>query len=634
MCNGRTQRLLAVLSLILLVCPAITVGLDFRDNRTGLEGVLDLELAYGLGLRTQEADPELVSIAHGGKRLDSGNFDDGTLNYDKGELTSNMLRTTGELTLRWGNFGAFFRGYGFYDYENEKNNRERTALTAEGKEQVGSDAQLLDANISARFTVRDIPVLLRLGDQVVNWGESRFFPASGVNVANPLDIALLQQPTSTPRDLRKPVGMLWGVAHLTPLLIFEAYYQYEWDKHELPATGTFLSTNDGLSQGGSFIQVTGTASQFGTDLSQRFGISAEALEAVGIPAYDPDFFKVTQRISADKASAHGQYGMTLQSIVPRLNDTKFALHFANYHSKVPLFGAISPSVEAYKGYSEQAIAALTNALVEEGVDMQTAQSAAIQTQFNQFEIDSRYFLQYPEDIKMLGISLNSTSDRTGTAYFAEIGYHFDVPLPAHVGDLLDQALPGSTRDNPLPPIDLATTSEEELRTEYADQRIDAVLERDKTFALLGATQLFGPRLGAAQTVFNLELAWLHIWDMPSKSDQLISAPGLIVTQFDPRSAFASANSWGYRMGGTLVYPNVFGGLTLRPRALWSHDVDGNSPVGAGPFRKGRKSVAFGVEAEYVKRLRVDVAYTTFWGANEWNLINDRDNIRLRIRYAF
>ena len=428
--------------------------------------------------------------------------------------------------------------------------------------------------------------------------------------------------------------MLWGVAHLTPLLIFEAYYQYDWDKTVLPARGTFFSSNDGLSPGGRFIQVTGTAGELGTDLSQRFGIPAATLEAVGIPAFDPDFLKVQRRISAERPQDSGQFGITLQSIVPRLNDTKFALHFANYHSKLPVFAAITPSVDAYNVYSRQSIGALANALIEEGVDTATAAAAAGETQFSRFQGDIRYFVQYPENIKMLGLSLNTTSNRTGTAYFAEVGYHFDAPLMMHAGDIMDQALPGSTRENTLPPIDLDTISEEQLAADYANKRFDPLLERDKTFALVGATQFFGPRLGATQSALNVEFGWLHIWDMPSKSDLLLLEPGLAAVEFSPRSAFANADSWGYRLGGTLAYPNVFGGITLRPRVLWSHDVDGNSPVGAGPFRHGRKAFTLGLRGEYIQRLRVDFAYTTFWGAGEWNLINDRDNINLSIHYAF
>jgi hypothetical protein len=629
-----TELSLTIFALALVLLPATTAALDFRHKRTGIEGLVDVEVAYGLRMRTEDADRALVAIAHGGKRSNSGNFDDGTLNYDKGDLVSNMVRTTGEVTLQWGNFGAFFRGYAFYDYENEENDRQRTTLTGEGKDQVGSGAQLLEANISARFEIRDIPLQLRLGDQVVNWGESRFFPGAGVSVANPIDIPLFQQPTSTPRDLRRPVGMLSGVAHLSPLLIIEGYYQYDWDKSVLPAQGTFFSSNDGLSPGGRFIQTSGTASQFGTDLSQRFGIPAETLEAAGIPAFDPDFLQVTRRISADRPQDSGQFGVTLQTIVPRLNDTKFALHFANYHSKVPFVGGIAPSVAAYNAYSRQGIEALTNDLIEGGVDPDTAQSAAVQTQLSRFLGDARYFVRYPENIKMLGLSSNTTIARNGTALFSEIGHHFDAPLQVHAGDRFDQLLPGSSRDNPLPPVDLATISEEGLAADYADQPLDFILERDKTFTLVGATQFLGPRLGAVQSFLNLELGWLHIWDMPSKSDLFLAEPGVVALQFTPRSAFATADSWGYRVGGALVYTNVLGGINLRPRILWSHDVDGNSPVGAGPFRQDRKALTFGLRGEYIKRLRFDIDYTTFWGAGQWNLINDRDSIKLSVRYAF
>jgi len=72
----------------------------------------DVSLAYGLQWRTEDPDPGIVAIGNGGKS-NSGNLDDGTLNYKKGHLTSNIVRWTGELILQWCNFGLFARGYGF-----------------------------------------------------------------------------------------------------------------------------------------------------------------------------------------------------------------------------------------------------------------------------------------------------------------------------------------------------------------------------------------------------------------------------------------------------------------------------------------------------------------------------------------
>jgi hypothetical protein len=94
---------LGVLSLCLLPC--LTWGWDFRV--ADVEGLANMTLAYGLLTRTQERDKDLIAIANGG-RAQSANGDDGDLNQDPG-LVSNMLRTTGEVTLRWRNFGLCAR---------------------------------------------------------------------------------------------------------------------------------------------------------------------------------------------------------------------------------------------------------------------------------------------------------------------------------------------------------------------------------------------------------------------------------------------------------------------------------------------------------------------------------------------
>jgi hypothetical protein len=48
----------------------------------------------------------------------TSNTDDGNLNYNEG-LVSNTVRATGEMALRWRQFGAYVRGAAFYDFENQ-----------------------------------------------------------------------------------------------------------------------------------------------------------------------------------------------------------------------------------------------------------------------------------------------------------------------------------------------------------------------------------------------------------------------------------------------------------------------------------------------------------------------------------
>lgn len=84
----------------------------------------------------------------------------------------------------------------------------------------------------------------------------------------------------------------------------------------------------------------------------------------------------------------------------------------------------------------------------------------------------------------------------------------------------------------------------------------------------------------------------------------------------------------------MVYNNVFGGIKLSPRIIWAHDVNGVSPTGAGPFLEGRKATTIGIQAQYITRLKVDLAYVEYRGAGQQNLINDRDNVSFSIRYDF
>ena len=156
-------RALGVLLLCLLPCTA--VSWDFRV--ADVEGLANVTLAYGLLSRMQGRDKDIIAIANGGT-LPSANADDGNLNQDPG-VVSNMLRTTGEVTLRWRNFGVYVRGFAFYDFQQEVHDLERTQLGGKARDIVGKDVGLLDHYLSVRFHVgeRACPTAARRpGDQL------------------------------------------------------------------------------------------------------------------------------------------------------------------------------------------------------------------------------------------------------------------------------------------------------------------------------------------------------------------------------------------------------------------------------------------------------------------------------------
>jgi hypothetical protein len=636
-----------VIFLATMLLPAVASAGIFRlDNLFGsdslgeIQGIYDIEVAYGARYRLNDQDPSIIAVTSGGNNAANSLLDDGNLNYDKNDLVSNMVRTTGELTLRLGQFGAFVRGYAFYDYENDQNDRARTPLSASADEQVSRDADFLDAYLSARFSVGNFPVQLRVGDQVVNWGQSTFFNATGVNVINPLNIPLVQQPTSTLKDRRLPVGLIWGAVALSPLVSVEGFYQYSWESTVIPELGTYLSVSD-LPPGITSAQFSGTALDLGTDVCAQYGLDPnvdnfqdssgqdpakiKALEPPPGPAeggdgcFDFMFFKGPFDRKAVEPENGGQYGFTVQTIIPALNDTKIAFHYANYHSRLPYASVISVTEEALQATVADTAFNVDNGLLDPA---QAAQYAAAN-----LTKDLEGVFEYPEDIELYGLSFNTTTIRTGTAITGEIAHHRDHPFQLHVGQVLPALLavtppahPGFPDGDYSPPF-------------VPDSLVSALIFLDKTQVSLGLIQLLGPRLGASQVAVSLETAWLHIHDMPDKDKIRLQAPGLALAEFGPQDQFADKDSLGYRLGGVITYNNVLGAFEVAPRFLFVHDVSGNSP-GGQPFQERRKSLTLGVNVKYIDRVSAGLSYTSFYGAGDYNVRSDRDFINFNLRYSY
>ena len=93
------------------------------------------------------------------------------------------------------------------------------------------------------FRWAGLPLQLRVGDQVINWGEATF--TSGINgLQNRADLIARNTPGVEVKEILLPSGALYGQLDLTPAVTFEAYYQYEWKRVGLPPVGSYFSTND------------------------------------------------------------------------------------------------------------------------------------------------------------------------------------------------------------------------------------------------------------------------------------------------------------------------------------------------------------------------------------------------------
>ena len=124
-------------------------------------------------------------------------------------------------------------------------------LSDGAKDKVGQRARLLDAYVYGDFDVGDKLLSLRLGRQVVSWGESTFL-AGGINTINPVDVTALRTAGAELRDAFLPLNMLWASMDLSQNVSMEAVAIFEWDEVEPEPSGTFFATNDFAASGGRY----------------------------------------------------------------------------------------------------------------------------------------------------------------------------------------------------------------------------------------------------------------------------------------------------------------------------------------------------------------------------------------------
>src|SRR5262245_4592157 len=195
-------RSLPIVAALALASPA-AYAWDFQNDDGTFTGSWDTTLTYGQAWRIESRDCRLIAIADGGCGR-SPNIDDGDLNYDT-DMFSRAFKITTELSLNFKNSGVFVRASGLYD--DAADNTDRTPLADSAEDLVVSYGRLLDAFFYTKFNMGSANAELRLGRQVVSWGESTFIQ-NGINVINHFDVAALRVPGSEIKEGFLPQEMV------------------------------------------------------------------------------------------------------------------------------------------------------------------------------------------------------------------------------------------------------------------------------------------------------------------------------------------------------------------------------------------------------------------------------------------
>jgi hypothetical protein len=569
----------------------------YRDEARDLRVALDTTASVGASLRVQGRDCDTIWIGHGGCSANPQaiNADDGDLNYGAGDFTSVNVRTTFELEVDWGNFGAFGRINAFYDFlQNDADSPRRTDLDEEARHRasriesgvVGAQLQFLDAYVEGSWEPGSRPLDVRLGNQLISWGENVFIPG-GINQINPVDVSRLRVPGSEIKEALLPSPILRVQAEPFPNFGIDAYYQFWWNRTHLDPTGSFYSTSDLVgraAQGLFFPNVIG-GDPLGPADPGATGLSPAQLFAS---------LRGAPRSDTDEPPSQGQGGIALRYFADRFQ-TELALYYVHYHSKTPTVG--------FHAFGLPPVPPFT-------------------TQPQNVPVD--YFLHYAPNVDLVGASF--ATQVAGAAFAGEISYRPNDPVALN-------AIGGAQLPFPI----------------GSPGRVDGFVKEDRlqmqlhTIATLArGTRWVGPLIGwigadDATLIAEWALVYYPGLDRPCRPfPSAIGIPAGCTPYASPGLSrdVVDEVSWGYQLRLQPTWTNPFAiPVRVLPFVSFQHDVDGSTP-GMLPFVEDRKGISLGLDVVYLDAWTFRVAWGNFTGAKAADLSNDRDFVSFSLSYAF
>ncbi len=633
-------------------------GLEFQLGE--VEGRFDSQLSVGASWRVNDADNDLISQPNGGSGSGSGSFDDGTQNFKQGDTFSRTLKGFHELSLDYRNFGARISGKYWADFElmNGKRGHGNTVNGYSSNDQLDdsgfndyakfSGAEILDAYVYGYFDVGNMPLDVRVGRQVINWGESTFIQG-GLNSINPLDVSAFRRPGAEVKEALLPSTMAFASLGVTDNLSIEGFYQFGWDQTVEEGCGTYFSANDFASEGCDGIRINAAA----------FGLnSADSTYYNSLSSVAPWVLTGTNPVvkrnsdGVREGSDDGQFGLAARYFSESAHNTEFGFYFSKYNSRLPIVSgiktpvsdlaavqaSIAPVIPSIQASVQSAVA---QQYLANGIDVSTTSDANILAAYSadvaenvnssvsqlvglSASLNSEYFTEYPDDIKMLGFSWNTNLGEV--AWSGEISHKRDVPIQMN-GPMLVAAMLtlGSDADNPASSIVASTPSGGTIHGYEAFN----VTQVQTTFI-----KTINNIMGASRMALVGELGWTHIHNFDEGRNAIkYGRSGVFGYTSSDDDGFVTQDSFGYVVRSSLSYPNAFSGVNLTPQVSFKHGVKGYGPQPGATFSEGQKSLNLSLTADYLERYSAQLSYTNFFGG-KYNELEDRDFISLSASVAF
>ena len=564
------------------------------------------------GLPTCQQDPtrcQFVGFTHTGLP-NTSNFDDGDRNFQhKWDIINNRISAFGELAFKNGNYGLNFTGSAFYDqayhgynsndslpFDTDGSTVNKTGapngFTNRTRHYDGLRARLLDAYAYADWTFgEDMNLDLRVGQQLVAWGESLFF--SGVALAQgPADAAKAFVPGAEIKDILLPVSQV--AVRFSPYdkLTILGQYKLDFKSTELFPEGDYFSPADLIGPGATvgYGSVNPGYASRCPGLLQFPGLPDLSFICGTVPGIGGILLNAKPYIYITRGPdieprRWGQYGVGLTYQIT--SATNIGLYRIRYHDT-------NPAIQLNTGYAVVGHAVINN------------QATTITTQvFNQV-VPVSYNIKYYGGIDMTALSFSTALGKFNVA--GELAYrqNMDTQVQAHISGVLS---PVYTRGN---------------------------LEQ----ALLSTLYVNNPGFLVDDIAVVAEAGVVRI----THTEALQSSPGISMVG-GGGELFADRTASGFQMLAIGGNHNVISGWDMKNQLSYAMIIRGN-PANAGAFGSligtGDKRLGYQVTMTYLANLEFSLGYNMFFGNPakrqhdvspvEQNPYADRDYVSLNVKY--
>jgi hypothetical protein len=477
-----------------------------------------------------------------------------------------------------------------------------------------SGFQLANAYVFGNFEPIDgKPLTVKLGNHVVNWGETLFIP--GISRFGVFNLAASHQPGARVKDILMPLPQIsanWGVADGVSV---EAFYHLGRSKSVSDGCGTYFSPSDLYNCGRADSPVMGDS--VGTSADQASGKNSNGIN------YNITFLPDT----AQKVS--GQFGLATKVFSDALN-TDFGLYYAVNNQNTPMLSIAK-------------VASLDQDSVFSG---NFNSSPLPPTSPQQVFTPMSLYWDYSAT-KIQAVAVSAATVVGGWTLNCELGYTKDIPVQLNGTDLLIGVQLGKyLAENPAQTGGQARSAGPLSYLSYLPlgSNINGYDSLDKVQLNVNTIKIV-PRVAGAQSVTLVgEVAvqhWNAIGDSRDPTSRrygrastfgFATEDAFVCDLVNPNKAncvdggYATATSWVYRAAAVFKYSNVFAGINLEPTVFFAHDVKGTSPEGT--FVEDRMNLGLSLQANYLSKYYGKVSYSTYNSSAKYDVQRDRDNISI------